>query len=199
EGLSLTPRGAGSGMPGGNIGRGLVLDMSQGFRTLEIDPERRLARAGASVTWAEINAAAREHRLRLPPHPSSGAFATSGGMVSTNAAGARSVRHGSVRSWVQAIEVVGSDGEIRWIARGGGSGERVRLNPEDKALVTRAFPKTRKNSSGYALDAFAASGDEVDLFIGAEGTLGVVTAADWRLDPIPPEAAGVALGFGDLG
>lgn len=65
-------------------------------------------------------------------------------------------------------------------------------------MVAAAFPKTRKNSSGYALDAFAASGDEVDLFIGAEGTLGLVTAVDWRLDPIPPDAAGVALGFADL-
>src|SRR5438132_8126436 len=54
----LVPRGAGSGMAGGNVGRGVIVDLSQGFRALTVDPARRLARAGASVTCAEINAAA---------------------------------------------------------------------------------------------------------------------------------------------
>jgi FAD/FMN-containing dehydrogenase len=51
---------------------------------------------------------------------------------------------------------------------------------------------------GYALDAFAESGDEVDLFVGAEGTLGIVTTVEWRLDPIPPHRAGATLGFATL-
>lgn len=193
--LPVTARGAGSGMAGGNVGRGIVMDMSQGFHDLVVDPERRIARAGASVTWARVNEAARAHGLRLPPDPSSGAFATSGGMASTNAAGARSVLHGSVRPWIDALEIVGVDGETRWIKRGAGNGGRVSLTPENRAAVTRAFPKTRKNSSGYALDAFIISGDEVDLFIGAEGTLGIVTAVDWRLDLEPRSVAGAALGF----
>src|SRR3989454_518156 len=99
----LVPRGAGSGMAGGNVGRGVIVDLSQGFRALTVDPARRLARAGASVTWAEINAAARGLGLRLPPDPSSGAFATSGGMVSTNAAGPRSPRYGRVRGRLDPI------------------------------------------------------------------------------------------------
>ncbi len=196
-GPPLIARGAGSGMPGGNVGRGVILDMSRAFTTLEVDPRRRLARAGASVTWAQVHQAAAAHGLRLPPDPSSGAFATSGGMVATNAAGPRSVRYGSVRRWVEAIEVVGSGGEVRWIKRGAGSAGRVAPRQGDRDLVG-AFPKTRKNSSGYALDAFTASGDEVDLFIGAEGTLGIVTAVEWRLDPIPPASAGVALSLASL-
>ena len=198
EHVPIIPRGAGSGMAGGNVGRGVVLDLSQGFRALEIDPRRRVARAGASVTWTQVNEAARAHGLRLPPDPASGAFATSGGMASTNAAGPRSARYGSVRPWIEALQVVGMDGEARWVRRGAGSGGRFHLDPDALRYASQAFPKTRKNSSGYALDAFAASGDEVDLFIGAEGTLGVVTAVDWRLAPIPPDAGGVALGFGAL-
>src|SRR5437899_7085629 len=129
----LVPRGAGSGMAGGNVGRGVIVDLSQGFRALTVDPARRLARAGASVTWAEINAAARGLGLRLPPDPSSGAFATSGGMVSTNAAGPRSLRYGSVRRWIDAVEVVGTQGEIRWVRRGAGWGMRdaFALAPEE--------------------------------------------------------------------
>ncbi|HSD31375.1 MAG TPA: FAD-binding oxidoreductase [Gemmatimonadales bacterium] len=193
----LIPRGAGSGMPGGNVGRGTIVDCSQGFREVTVDATRRLARAGAGVTWAEVNDAARPHGLRLPPDPSSGAFATCGGMVATNAAGPRSVRYGSVRPWIEALELVGDGGEIRDIRRGGGAGP-WHLTPDTRRLVGQRFPHTRKNSSSYALDAFATSGDELDLFIGAEGTLGIVTAVEWRLDPIPPEASGVALSLGSL-
>lgn len=196
----LVPRGSGSGMPGGNVGRGVIVDLSQCFGGVTVDRERRIARAGASATWAQVNDDARRSGLRLPPDPSSGAFATSGGMVATNAAGPRSVRYGSVRRWVEAVEVVGADGEARWIKRGGGggSGERFALDERARTLVTQRFPRTRKNSSGYALDAYAESGDELDLVIGAEGTLALVTAVEWRLDPIPTDVAGAALGFGEL-
>ena len=198
DGTTLVPRGAGSGMPGGNVGSGCIVDLSQSFRTLAIDPQRRIATAGASTTWAQVNEAAASHRLRLPPDPSSGPFATSGGMTSTNAAGPRTVRYGSVRRWVEALEVVSSDGRCRWIKRGDGSGDRFTLNANDQQLIADSFPKTRKHSSGYALDALAASGDEVDLFVGAEGTLGIITAVEWRLDPIPAAVAGLTLGFADL-
>ena len=198
DGTALVPRGAGSGMPGGNVGSGQVVDLSQGFGTLEIDPHQRTATAGASLTWAQINEAARSHGLRLPPDPSSGAFATSGGMASTNAAGPRTVRFGPMRQWIQALEVVGAEGEARWVRRGAGKPERFALSATERDLVTRQYPRTRKHSAGYGLDAFAASGDEVDLFIGAEGTLGIVTAVEWRLDAIPADVAGLTLGFADL-
>jgi FAD/FMN-containing dehydrogenase len=189
----LIPRGAGSGMPGGNVGAGVIVDLSRGFTDLAVDPHARIARAGASVTWAQVTDSARQHGLRLPPDPSSGAFATSGGMVATNAAGPRSVRYGSVRRWIEALEILGADGEARTVRRGGGTRYPV---PDTRYL--EAFPKTRKSSSGYALDRFAESGDELDLLIGSEGTLAFVTAVHWRLDPIPPDLAGVALGFNDL-
>jgi len=190
----LTPRGAGSGMPGGNVGPGVIVDLSTGFAELVVDAHRRTARAGASVTWGEVNDAARQYGLRLPPDPSSGAFATCGGMVSTNAAGPRTVRYGSVRKWVEALEIVDANGDVRTVRRGDGPG---RYPPPDTRYLSR-FPKTRKNSSGYALDRFAESGDEVDLLVGSEGTLAIVTAVHWRLDPVPADLAGAALGFADL-
>ncbi len=79
-----------------------------------------------------------------------------------------------------------------------GRDARFTLTAADRRLVAERFPKTRKNSSGYALDHFAETGDEIDLLIGAEGTLGIVTAVHWKLDPIPPDIAGAALGFAGL-
>ena len=194
----LIPRGAGSGMPGGNVGSGIIVDLSTAFRDLSIDPTRRIARAGTSVSYAAISDAAKPYGLRLPPDPSSGAFATSGGMVATNAAGPRTVRYGSVRGWVEGVEVVEVDGTVRTVKRGEGRGERYDLSADSRSLIAERFPKTRKNSSGYALDQFAETGDEVDLLVGSEGTLAIVTAVHWRLDPIPPDVAGAALGFADL-
>ena len=196
--VPLVPRGAGSGMAGGNVGHGVVVDLSEGFRWIAPDWSGRTLWAGASATWAEVTAAGRPFGLRLSTDPSSGAFATSGGMVATNAAGPRSVRCGSVRRWVEAIEIIGADGEARRIERGEGRGERFILSHDQRRLVEAHFPKTRKNSAGYALDRFAASGDEIDLLIGSEGTLAFVTAVQWRLEPIPADAAGVALGFDRL-
>jgi FAD/FMN-containing dehydrogenase len=185
-------------MPGGNVGNGVIVDLSSGFSELVIDPHTRCARAGASVTWAEVNDAAKPYGLRLPPDPSSGAFATSGGMVATNAAGPRTVRYGSVRPWVEALEVVDADGTVKTVRRGMGNGDRVTLTADDRRVIADRFPKTRKNSSGYALNRFAETGDEVDLLVGSEGTLAIVTAVHWDLDPIPPDIAGAALGFADL-
>src|SRR5207253_1397969 len=93
------------------------------------------------------------------------------------------------------IELIGADGEARRVTRGAGSGDRFPLSADQRRLVAGRFPKTRKNSAGYALNHFAESGDELDLLIGSEGTLAFVTAVQWRLEPIPADVAGVALGF----
>ncbi|HEU4828639.1 MAG TPA: FAD-binding oxidoreductase, partial [Gemmatimonadales bacterium] len=171
EGIPLVPRGAGSGMAGGNVGDGVVVDLARiGDRRVSIHPEQRRASAAASVTHLELNRAAGAHDLRLPPDPSSGRFATLGGMLSTNAAGARTVRYGSVRRWVEAAELVTADGDVVRLARGqsprGGSSLADRFDtsvaPRIRAAagtIAEVFPGTRKNSSGYALDAWLASGD----------------------------------------
>ncbi len=207
--VALVPRGAGSAMGGGNVGDGIVVDLTALPRRLEVDGPARRARAGASVTLAELNIAADRAGLRLPPDPSSGRWATLGGMLSTNAAGARTVRYGSVRAWVEAVELVTADGQVTELRRGRPAEPRVLALGRFEAdaapairaaaeLVRARFPRTRKNASGYALDAWLASGDLVDLVIGAEGTLGFVTAAEWRLDPLPAARAGLRVALPTL-
>src|SRR3989441_6962566 len=95
SGTPLVPRGAGSGMAGGNVGRGVLVDLSQGFRWTAPDWPRRTIWAGTAGTWAEGNEAARPFGLRPPPDPPPGAFATSGGLAATDAAGPRPARAGS--------------------------------------------------------------------------------------------------------
>src|SRR3989449_3758134 len=165
-------------MAGGSVGRGVIVDLSQGFRWPAPDWPRRTIWVGTAVTWAEVNEAARPFGLRLPPDPSSGAFATSGGMVATNAAGPRSVRCGSVRNWVEAVEILEVDGSARRVERGVQGTARWHLDHAARELVRARFPRTRKNSAGYALDRFADSAAELDLLVGSEGTLAFVTAVE---------------------
>jgi len=208
----LVPRGAGSAMGGGNVGDGVVVDLTGiAERRLEVDAPRRRAVTSAQVTLAELGTAAAPYGLRLPPDPSSGRWATLGGMVSTNAAGARSVRYGSVRRWVEAISLVTADRESITLRRGERPQDRSRptalarfyqdVDPRLQAarsIIAKRFPRTRKNSSGYALDAYLASGDVLDLVIGAEGTLGVVTEIEWRLDDVPAFRAGLRVHLSSL-
>ena len=97
----LVPRGAGTGMPGGNVGPGVVVDLTRlDGAPLAVAADGR-AHAGAAVTWAAIEAAARPNRLRILPDPSSGKWATVGGMIATNAAGPRTMAHGrSGNGWM---------------------------------------------------------------------------------------------------
>src|SRR5215203_640351 len=204
--VALIPRGAGSAMGGGNVGDGLIVDLTGMPRQLLVDPSSRTAVTSCSVTLQDLQAAAAVHGLRLPPDPSSGRWATLGGMVSTNAAGARSVRYGSVRRWVRTLTMIAADGEILTFRRGTGPrgsapGAALTRFEQDVAprlraaapLISSRFPKTRKNSSGYALDQFLASGDALDLIVGAEGTLGIVTKIEWELDTIPPFRGGIRM------
>jgi FAD/FMN-containing dehydrogenase len=193
----LVLRGAGSAMGGGNVGDGILVDLTaMTGRALAIDAANRTATSPASVTLGEVEQAAAAVGLRLPPDPSSARWATAGGAFSTNASGPRSLRYGSVRPWILGATIITAQGERLVLRRGESAGESTaslrfenetapRLRASAGAILER-FPRTRKNSSGYALDAWLASGDLLDLFIGAEGTLGVVTEVTWRLDVIPP-------------
>lgn len=209
-GVALVPRGAGSAMPGNSVGDGVVVDLTRlAPQRLEVDPEARRAVTGAAVRWGELTTAAAAHGLRLPPDPSSGRWITLGGMVSCNAAGARTVRYGPARAWVEGLTLLTADGQLAELRRGrdaaGTTAAERRFAAEAAPtiraaanLVRERFPGTRKNTAGYALDAWLASGDLLDLVIGAEGTLGLVTEITWRLDPIPAHRASLRVVLGDL-
>lgn len=208
RGVTLIPRGAGTGMPGGNVGRGVSVDLVTHFRPPpRIDAETRTAEIGPGTTLTALNVAASASGLHFPVDPSSGERATFGGMIANNSGGSHTVRYGSTRSWVQALDVVLADGTRVHTARA----EQDRhprlaqiLAEVDAALAPHAetirarWPRVRKNSSGYALKEYLDSGDAVDLLVGSEGTLGLVTSAVVRLAPLPAARGLALLEFTDL-
>jgi FAD/FMN-containing dehydrogenase len=205
SGTALVPRGAGSAMGGGNVGNGVVVDLTAiAPAALTVHPADRRASVSAGTTAGALDTAARTHGLRFPPLPSSSRWATLGGMAATNAAGASAVLCGSVRKWISGMDWVGADGELRHWRRGAGNAIDSRWAAladrlhTAEPLIRARFPRVRKNSSGYAVDAFLDSGDLLDLLIGSEGTLGFITALECRLAPLPGATAGLRLAIRSL-
>lgn len=190
----LVPRGSGSGMAGGGVGDGLVLDVSRLRDIGAIDAARATVAVGPGAIRDAVNEAARAHGLRLPVDPSSGAFCTVGGMAATNAAGAHTLRYGSMRRWVTALDCVFADGSRALIRRGDPPPHQVPavrrfLDVSRNAAAvwcapTAAHTGVRKDSSGYALHAYAESGDLIDLLVGSEGTLAVFVGVELALAPL---------------
>jgi FAD/FMN-containing dehydrogenase len=115
---ALIARGSGSGMAGGAVGTGVIVDLSRLDAIGPIDSERRRLTVGPGALRGAVNECARQKGLRFPVDPSSGAFCTIGGMAATNAAGAHTLRYGSTRSWVTALDCVFADGTRARIQRG---------------------------------------------------------------------------------
>jgi len=213
HGVPLIPRGSGSGMAAGAVGPGVVLDLSRLRTPAAVSPDGGTVTAGAGVLRREVDAAARLVGRRFPVDPSSGAFCTVGGMAATNAAGARSLRFGAMRRWVRALEVVWEDGTVAWVRRDAPWPREVpavaRLAEVLETLAAARPPATapapwthagvRKESSGYALaDTLAPGGHLADLLVGSEGTLGVFTALELGVAPLPGGTATVLAAFPSL-
>jgi FAD/FMN-containing dehydrogenase len=211
-GTPLTPRASGSGMPGGNVGAGVVVDVTRAFQgDLVVDPGRGVVRAGAARTCREVGGAAAAYGKFLPPEPSSAAYCTVGGMASTNAAGARSHKYGATRSWVEALEFVTTDGQT-------GRADRCRPEADPRTAAERRLiadvvpylvqhrrplessgPRTGKNSSGYLLANQPDQGWVRHLLIGSEGTLAFITAVEFRLAPLPDDRSCLLVALASLG
>ena len=212
-GHTLIPRGSGTGMAGGAVGPGVIVDLSR-FTTMEpVEVDARSVRVGVGALRGTVDAAARSQGLRFPVDPSSGAFCTIGGMVASNAAGARSLRYGATRPWVRAIHAVFDDGTSAWVRRG----EPWPLHIPAVARLATALQQTAamdaaqlppgllaregvlKESSGYAVAATLAPGGHlVDLLVGSEGTLALFTAVELALCPVPGATGTVLAVFPSL-
>lgn len=201
-GTALIPRGSGSSMSGAAIGSGVVVDLSRINHLDKFDERDSTVWVEPGVLWSTLEIAARRKGLRFPVDPSSGAFCTLGGMVSTNAAGAHSLRYGPTRPWVNALECVFSDGDRAVITRGEppprgvkAIGRFLREVHGDIVSLDKRRPiihlGVRKEASGYAIHEYATNADLIDLLVGSEGTLAIIVGIQLTLAPVPQATSSV--------
>lgn len=169
EGTSVTAAGGQSSMTGGSItDSGILLSLRGLDRVLDLDREALTVKVEPGIGVADLKRRLAAEGFLFAIDPTSEEEASLGGAIACNASGARSLRYGATRRHVVGLTVVLANGE------------------------TVEFRRSRieKNTVGYL-----AVQDPIDWFIGSEGTLGIVVAAELSLMPLPERVTGLGVPF----
>src|SRR5471032_3246574 len=112
-GLSVTPRGAGTGLSGGAIGDGLVIDFARHNRHIwNFDKERRTVRVGPGVVLDQLNSFLRPAGFRFGPDVATSSRATLGGMIANDSSGSHTPVYGTTGMHVNELEIILADGRF---------------------------------------------------------------------------------------
>ncbi|KAB1193809.1 FAD-binding protein [Haloferax sp. MBLA0076] len=223
--VPILPRGAGSSLAGQTVGPGcVVLDFSKYMDDIvDIDPENRRATVQPGVVQDDLDDRLAEYGLKFAPDPASSNRATIGGGIGNNSTGAHSVRYGITDAYTEELQVILADGSQihtrdvvvdsdEWDEIVGKDDREAALYQTVRQLVEdnedeleRRYPTLKRSVSGYNLHKVVFENDAGEtvinlskLFVGAEGTLGVVVEATVSLVTVPEETALVLYAYDDL-
>lgn len=201
--VSLTPRAAGTCMSGGSLTESVIVDMKQpGFAWIDdVDEKHNSVWVGSGAYHRDVASTLAEEKLLFAPYTSSKDLCVIGGMIGNNASGEKSIRYGATVDNILAIRMVCSDGEEYEfgslnedqlndkLSYDGFEGDLYRqlneLVEQNYDIIQDARPNVRKNSAGYGIwrlkNKNTGEFNIAKLVVGAQGTLGFVTAAKLRL------------------
>jgi FAD/FMN-containing dehydrogenase/Fe-S oxidoreductase len=200
--IPIIPRGAGTGLAGGAIGEGLVVDFSRYNKSItDIDLQSRTVRVGSGVVLDQLNRFLHPYGFCFGPDVATSSRATIGGMIANNSSGAHALVYGTTADHVVGLDVVLAGGKF---AKLSGDRESLPLQRDlvedlvqfNSLLIEEKFPEGLvKRWPGYALDrCLRQPGNLINIFCGSEGTLGAIIAAEIKIVPLPKEK-GLALLF----
>ncbi|MBI3603581.1 MAG: FAD-binding oxidoreductase [Nitrospirae bacterium] len=216
NGVPLTPRAAGTNLTGSAIGSGIIVDVSRMNRILELNREEKWVRVQPGMVFAELNRRLASHGLLFGPDPSSGDMCKLGGMLANNSSGPHTLRYGSVKDNVRALRVCLSSG---WLEARSSSlsdsatAEILASHPSIRQVlylvqahrntIREKRPTVSKSSCGYNLFGLVDGLDQglldlPKLFVGSEGTLGIMSEATLRLVDRPKVSATALIHFRSL-
>ncbi|HZE12265.1 MAG TPA: FAD-binding oxidoreductase, partial [Chthoniobacterales bacterium] len=193
--VSVTPRGAGSGLSGGALGDGLIVEFSRYNRQItDLDLEARTVRTGAGVVLDQLNAFLKPHGFCFGPDVATSSRATIGGMIANDSSGARVPVYGTTADHVVSQELVMADGAVHQI----GPAHQT-LSAQRKVIANLVAehaneigewmpPGLKKRWSGYALARWLRDpGNLNNMLCGSEGTLAAIFSAELKIVPLPRE------------
>ncbi len=209
RGVPVTARGAGTGLTGGALGDGVLIDLSRHLNRIgHLDPTARTIDVEPGVVLDELNAHLAPHGFQFAPDVATASRATIGGMIANNSCGAHSVLYGRTVDHIVALNVVTSDGRITSFHGSAASStedagarlgrELASLRDRDYEEITKRFPGILRSNCGYGLDRLGSPGtpaDPIKILCGSEGTLGIVVGATLRVVPLPKHRGLVLLHF----
>jgi FAD/FMN-containing dehydrogenase len=199
--LSLTPRGGGTDMTGGSVNDSIIIDVAKHLNKIStIEDKSVVTESGVMFRDLEVKLLAK-NRI-MPAYPVSKALVAVGGMVGNNSGGEKTFQYGQVINFVEELEVVLGDGNAYTVKplnetelkakmaqqnyEGNLYREIYQLIQDNYRIIEAAKPSTSKNSSGYFLwDVWdGKTFDLTKLFVGSQGTLGIVTKIKWKIVPV---------------
>jgi FAD/FMN-containing dehydrogenase/Fe-S oxidoreductase len=201
-GVPVIPRGAGTGLSGGAIGDGLVVDFARHNRQIfEFDKERRTVHVGPGVVLDQLNNFLKPAGFRFGPDVATSSRATLGGMIANDSSGSHTPVYGTTGMHVNELQIVLADGKVVNVGPGHNTLLRQRSLVEDLVslnalLIAERFPPgLLKRWPGYALArAMQDPTNLLSILTGSEGTLAAIVAAELKIVPLP-EDRGVGLIF----
>jgi FAD/FMN-containing dehydrogenase/Fe-S oxidoreductase len=193
--IPITPRGAGSGLSGGAIGDGLIVEFSRYNRQItDLNLETRTVRTGAGVVLDQLNAFLKPHGFCFGPDVATSSRATIGGMIANDSSGARVPVYGTTADHVVSQELVLADGSVHQIGPGHETLEAQRnvianlIAAHAGAIAEWMPPGLEKRWSGYALARWLRDpGNLNNMLCGSEGTLAAIFSAELKIVPLPRE------------
>ena len=178
--ISVTVRGAGTSLVGSALNNGIILDMKN-FDSIRLAKDH--VTIGPGTIKGKLDKKLKEQKKFFPPNPSIGSFCSIGGMLGNNSSGSRSLKYGSVIDNVTEITFIDGNGNKITLPQN----KRVakKILEFAKKIDRNRFPNVTKNSSGYRIDKVKSINDSHKVFIGSEGTLGIILSAKLRIKDNP--------------
>jgi FAD/FMN-containing dehydrogenase/Fe-S oxidoreductase len=201
-GVTVIPRGAGTGLVGGAIGDGLIIDFSRYNREItDLDHERRTVRVGPGVVLDHLNDFLRPYGFCFGPDVATSSRATLGGMIANNSSGAHTPAYGTTADHISELEIVLADGRIVSVGPGHDTLRKQKQIISDLLYFHALEIEERlpagllKRRPGYGIDRCAREPNNLNhLLCGSEGTLAAITSAEVKIVPLP-ERKGLGLIF----
>ncbi len=191
--ISIIPRGAGTGLAGGALGSGLVIDFSRyNRRIFDFDRERRRVRVEAGVVLDQLNAYLMPHGLRFGPDVATSSRATLGGMIANNSSGSHVPVFGTTVDHVISLDIALADGRLVTVGKDHSDlpdlqAEVGKLIEGLRGVIDERMPEgLMKRRPGYGFDRWLRDRQDLTRILsGSEGTLACILSAELDLSPIP--------------